>query len=68
METLLVFWATFSHDTGAVPVSGRGLDCYTVSFTATWPGSAKIYSAQRYETVNGLAVGRKQTRHCIIPS
>ena len=22
-----------------------GLDCYTVSFTATWPGSAKIYSA-----------------------
>ena len=41
-------------------VSGRGLDCYTVSFTATWPGSAKIYSAQRYETVNGLAVVRKK--------
>ena len=39
-----------------------GLDCYTVSFTA------KIYSTQRYETVNDLAMGRKQRHHCIIPS
>ena len=33
------------------------------------PGQALWRSIQqRYETVNGLAVGRKQTRHCIIPS